>query len=50
MIIAKVRKSGKYSAEKLAEKIVGDIRKKNGTKCSVRETDYYYFVETVRRK
>ena len=50
MIIAKVRKSGKYDAEKYAKKIATDFHNKSHLNIVVRETPCHYFVETARSK
>ena len=48
MIIAKVRKSGRYDAKKYADKIAHDLSLKISKNLSVRETPCYFFVETMK--
>jgi len=48
MIIAKVRKSGKFDSKRTAEKIATGYCNKKHKSCIVRETPCYYFVEIVK--
>ena len=48
MIIAKVRKSGRYDAKRYADKIAHDLSLKMSKSLSVRETPCYFFVETIK--